>query len=48
MTEEQQKLLESIIKPIAEQFGAKFSINLVIDKYKEHKQIVIDYAKQKR
>lgn len=48
MTEEQQKLLESLVKPIAEQFGAKFSVHQVVDKYKEHKKIIIEYAEQKR
>jgi phenylpyruvate tautomerase PptA (4-oxalocrotonate tautomerase family) len=48
MTEEQQKLLESITKTIAEEFGAKFSLTVVVSKHKERKKIVIEYAEQKR
>jgi hypothetical protein len=43
MTEENQKLLEEIIKVIAEQFGAKYTLWYCQDKYKQSKKIVIEY-----
>jgi hypothetical protein len=44
MTEEHKELLETI----ARQLDGKLYTVLVTDKYKEHKQIVIEYAKQNR
>jgi len=44
MTEEQKALLEMV----AEELNGKLYTVLVTDKYKEHKQIVIEYAKQNR
>lgn len=44
MTEEQKALLEMV----AEELGGKLYTVLVADKYKEHKEITIKYAEQKR
>ena len=44
MTEEQKYLLEMIV----EELGGKISHYTCIDRNKSHKQIVIDYAEQKR
>jgi hypothetical protein len=44
MTEEQKALLEMV----AQELGGKLYTVLVVDKHKEHKEIVIKYAEQKR
>ena len=44
MTEEQKNLLEIL----TEELGGKISYYTCISKKTEHKQIVIDYAEQKR
>tara|TARA_B110000503_G_C6999679_1_gene350986 strand:- start:196 stop:357 length:162 start_codon:yes stop_codon:yes gene_type:complete len=48
MTEEHQELMRSIIKTIAEEFGANVTFVTSTDRTTEHQRIVIEYGRQEK
>jgi hypothetical protein len=48
MTEENQKLLEEILKSITKEFNANIKILRCMDRNKTYKKLVIEYAQQER
>lgn len=48
MTQEHQELMRSIIKSIAEQFGANVTFVTSTDRTTEHQKIIIEYGHQNK
>lgn len=48
MTEENQELMRSIIKTIAEEFGANISFVISTDRTTKQQKIIIDYGHQRK
>ena len=47
MTEENEKLFEEIMEVLAGHFGATCTFSQVVDKYNEHRKIVLEYGHRK-
>lgn len=47
MTEENEKLFEEIMEVLAGHFGATCTFSQVVDKYNEHRKIILEYGHRK-